>query len=463
MRTRWILGLVLGFLASQAAAQVSPRWYDLYNASGYETLLSDWQLDAQGNLYVLTTLRQPDGNDGLGLLRYTLQGARQSVELFGLNDPYQQVGFALHLLPNNTLYILAHVREPVLPSSGAELSTETLLYLYPNLTTPLFTSGGVPISSFLFTDTSGQHTLRWFSNPPGTGIAREGFLQYSTGDSFERLLGLTANPRNLLLTRYGWQGDASGRVAAYRPGDAVGMDGAVRAIPGQFGFVADAFPVSENSFIVLWGTADQAQARMYGPDGIEAETLSMRVGYGANDALYVYILGIEANGAATLTRLNPTAQTRLWTHSFPEFRVSEWAVDSEGRAHLLGRDADGHALWRFEPDGRAHRLAFEQPLLRDLWFFDPPRLVPLSRGQWLIGSSAFRSDPIYGQYAPFHSYVGLFAQRGDANGDGCVDDADLLTILFNYGTDDPNADVNRDGIVDDADLLEVLFNFTSGC
>ncbi|MEN3001900.1 MAG: hypothetical protein ABDI19_08680 [Armatimonadota bacterium] len=52
---------------------------------------------------------------------------------------------------------------------------------------------------------------------------------------------------------------------------------------------------------------------------------------------------------------------------------------------------------------------------------------------------------------------------GDVNRDGCVDDADLLMVLFNFGATgaDP-ADTNCDGIVDDADLLIVLFNFGTG-
>jgi hypothetical protein len=53
---------------------------------------------------------------------------------------------------------------------------------------------------------------------------------------------------------------------------------------------------------------------------------------------------------------------------------------------------------------------------------------------------------------------------GDASFDGCVDDADLLAVLFVFGqTGDLPADVNDDGVVDDADLLQVLFNFGSGC
>ncbi len=54
---------------------------------------------------------------------------------------------------------------------------------------------------------------------------------------------------------------------------------------------------------------------------------------------------------------------------------------------------------------------------------------------------------------------------GDVNGDGCVDDADLLAVLFAFGQSgsDLPEDVTGDGIVDDADLLLVLFNFGSGC
>lgn len=53
--------------------------------------------------------------------------------------------------------------------------------------------------------------------------------------------------------------------------------------------------------------------------------------------------------------------------------------------------------------------------------------------------------------------------EGDVDGNGCVDDADLLIVLFNFGNQGGTGDVNNDGTVDDADLLIVLFNFGSGC
>ncbi|MCS7301409.1 MAG: hypothetical protein NZ556_07640 [Fimbriimonadales bacterium] len=56
------------------------------------------------------------------------------------------------------------------------------------------------------------------------------------------------------------------------------------------------------------------------------------------------------------------------------------------------------------------------------------------------------------------------ATNGDVDGNNCVDDADLLQVLFNFGATGSNlADVNCDAVVDDADLLIVLFNFGAGC
>ncbi|MCS7301458.1 MAG: hypothetical protein NZ556_07885 [Fimbriimonadales bacterium] len=54
---------------------------------------------------------------------------------------------------------------------------------------------------------------------------------------------------------------------------------------------------------------------------------------------------------------------------------------------------------------------------------------------------------------------GLPQSLGNLNSDCIVDDADLLIVLFNFGTNDASSDVNGDGVVDDADLLVVLFNF----
>jgi probable HAF family extracellular repeat protein len=61
---------------------------------------------------------------------------------------------------------------------------------------------------------------------------------------------------------------------------------------------------------------------------------------------------------------------------------------------------------------------------------------------------------------------GCASENGDVDGNGCVDDADLLAVLFAFGSTGSTLgreDTNCDGTVDDADLLQVLFNFGSGC
>lgn len=54
---------------------------------------------------------------------------------------------------------------------------------------------------------------------------------------------------------------------------------------------------------------------------------------------------------------------------------------------------------------------------------------------------------------------------GDVNGDGCVNDTDLVAILCSFGVEGPNLreDLNADLRVDDLDLVIVLFNFGNGC
>ncbi|GBC93621.1 hypothetical protein HRbin15_02122 [bacterium HR15] len=74
---------------------------------------------------------------------------------------------------------------------------------------------------------------------------------------------------------------------------------------------------------------------------------------------------------------------------------------------------------------------------------------------FLINARIFNMDWIgYGGGVP--------KSLGNVNEDCIVDDADLLTVLFAFGSSDPDTDVNGDGIVDDADLLTVLFNFGTG-
>ncbi|MDW8052744.1 MAG: GC-type dockerin domain-anchored protein [Armatimonadota bacterium] len=116
-----------------------------------------------------------------------------------------------------------------------------------------------------------------------------------------------------------------------------------------------------------------------------------------------------------------------------------------------------------EPNGTVRRFVVHNPLLRQFWFFSDFQLLPVGRAQWLVGASTYRNDRDYDIFEPLRSFVGFFALEGDANGDGCVSNTDLITVLLNFGSSDPDADMNGDGVVNNADLLLVLFNFGAGC
>lgn len=80
------------------------------------------------------------------------------------------------------------------------------------------------------------------------------------------------------------------------------------------------------------------------------------------------------------------------------------------------------------------------------------------------------ADPgTYEYYCIPHELVGMTGVvrvrlPGDVDFSGCIDDADLLSVLFSFGaTGARTEDVNYDQVVDDADLLMVLFNFGNGC
>jgi hypothetical protein len=83
--------------------------------------------------------------------------------------------------------------------------------------------------------------------------------------------------------------------------------------------------------------------------------------------------------------------------------------------------------------------------------FDLPFVAPSG---WVVEGIEMGGGGVSGQDIP--------RTPGDVDGNGCVDDADLLIVLFNFGGSG-TGDANGDGIVDDADLLIVLFNFGTGC
>ncbi|MDM7460112.1 MAG: hypothetical protein P3X24_000440 [bacterium] len=105
------------------------------------------------------------------------------------------------------------------------------------------------------------------------------------------------------------------------------------------------------------------------------------------------------------------------------------------------------------------------------WTLDSGGVTFATGGSFDLGGTVGQPDASNALTGGAFSLTGGFwlmpaciATNGDVDGSGCVDDADLLGVLFNFGATGANpADVNCDRQVDDADLLIVLFNFGSGC
>ena len=134
----------------------------------------------------------------------------------------------------------------------------------------------------------------------------------------------------------------------------------------------------------------------------------------------------------------------------------EVANPSSNFARIFRVQADTDGVWRVPLDP-ATGFAF----FSDAGFYLPVWQVRVKPQGAL--SSTFRNVLVPGGDT-IDPYLRMQLVLGDVNGDDCIDDADLLTVLFAFGQmGDLPEDLNRDGIVDDADLLIVLFNFGMGC
>ena len=95
--------------------------------------------------------------------------------------------------------------------------------------------------------------------------------------------------------------------------------------------------------------------------------------------------------------------------------------------------------------------------------FDVAAMSP--DGRFIVGSG-FNARTGRREAFLLDTRVPCRAHSGDVDENGCVDDADLLAVLFAFGQtgqDLGRVDVNCDETVDDADLLAVLFAFGQGC
>ena len=127
--------------------------------------------------------------------------------------------------------------------------------------------------------------------------------------------------------------------------------------------------------------------------------------------------------------------------------VGAFSPDAPPSVSRLARvDASGRFLWQLPSD-----------IEYDALFAEP-------EGNLLAaGSQVFEGQNYYDRYRRIVAVK--YAPNGDIDGSGCVDDANLLRVLFAFGQQgaDLAADLNGDARVDDADLLVVLFALGEGC
>jgi probable HAF family extracellular repeat protein len=176
--------------------------------------------------------------------------------------------------------------------------------------------------------------------------------------------------------------------------------------------------------------------------------------------------GVSADGRA----IAGTVQT-LWGETFA-VRWVDGIPQTLGRlpdySFVGGISADGQTVvgeggfraFRWTPTrgledlNRAFRQLVGNSVLEYAYAVSPD-------GRYIVGQGR---DAESGQYL---AYLLDTWRTGDTNGDGCIDDADLLAVLFAFGGagtgNTRHEDIAKDGIVDDADLLAVLFAFGQGC
>ena len=165
----------------------------------------------------------------------------------------------------------------------------------------------------------------------------------------------------------------------------------------------------------------------------------------------VYVVG-AADGGCTMVKYDSHGN-ELWIVRHQSLSPHQMMVDDDqGSVYVMGSSVGGSTVVRYDSNGS------------ELWTVYRPQVearalaIDAQGNVYVTGwARQYNSDYVTIKYEQLRT--------GDVNGDGCVDDSDLLAVLFafeNTGSNLPE-DLNGDGTVDDADLLEVLFNFGNGC
>ena len=186
--------------------------------------------------------------------------------------------------------------------------------------------------------------------------------------------------------------------------------------------------------------------------------------------------GVSADGSVVVGQsANTAGQLRAfrWTQQSGTMQ-DLGTLGGESRAQSVSADGSVVVGWSANTAGQQRAFRWTQAgSMEDLNITYASLLTNGSRlgsafaispnGRYIVGRGF---NAATGRNEAFLLDTGCTAHSGDVDLNGCIDDSDLLAVLYAFGNTGSNlgrVDVNCDGTVDDADLLEVLFNFGSGC
>lgn len=313
--------------------------------------------------------------------------------------------------------------------------------------------GLVVVGGFL-TSTGAIHAFRWES----------GRLQDlgTLGGNQSEAYAVSANGEVVV----GYSLDRARRTRAFR-----WESGRMQDLGTLGGDWSVAYSVSADGNVVVgWSTTNGGTGyrafRWTASDGME--------GLGTLGGDFSEAFDVSADGSVVV------GQSADGRGRYPAFRWKDGRMHSLGtlggyEARAYGVSADGSVVVGYSVNSTGAPRAFRWTDSGGMEDLNITYANLLARGSVLTIATDVSPD---GRYIVGQGYNAATGRRevfllntcaehgGDVDNNRCIDDADLLAVLFAFGSTGSNlgrVDVNCDQIVDDADLLTVLFNFGSGC
>ncbi|MEJ5296396.1 MAG: hypothetical protein WHT28_14235, partial [Fimbriimonadales bacterium] len=197
-------------------------------------------------------------------------------------------------------------------------------------------------------------------------------------------------------------------------------------------------------------------------DGVPYERFLPSGGFGSQVNALSYD-GYIAVGSAQRMPGQPQRQAVLWEGESATLlgtvggRTSiAWSVDGAGQQVVGSSDTTegmGRAFYWTRAVGMVPLQQLFQTLIPEGWQLISAKDIS-PNGRYIVGVGI---NPDGATEAWLLDTGRNCYSNGDVDASGCVDEVDLMAVLFAFGNWGDPADVNCDGLVDDNDLLEVLF------